>query len=90
MRTCREPADAERRFQNLKGRGIRVRPIRHCGERRVRAPFPSLACRPGTWSGIFARPGHRPFDDGIPAEARRTRAPVIPAEPTGFATPISG
>ena len=50
----------------------------------------SLACRPGTWSGIFAGPGHRPFDDGTPAEALRTRAPVIPAEPTGFAAPVSG
>ena len=38
----------------------------------------SPACRPGTWSGIFVGFGHGPFDDGIPAEARRIRAPVIP------------
>ena len=81
-RTCKGLADMERRFRTLKGRDIRVRPIRHRDERRVRAdPFLCLL------AGYLERHLRRaraplPFDDGIPAEARRTRDPIAPAQPT--------
>ena len=82
VRTCKGLADVERRFRTLKGRDIRVRPIRHRDERWVRAhPFLCLL------AGYLERHLRRaraplPFDDGPPAEARRTRDPVAPAQPT--------
>ena len=82
VRTCKGLADVERRFRTLKGRDIRVRPIRHRDERRVRAhPFPCLLAGYLEW---HLRRAWAPllFDDGTPAEARRTRDPVAPAGPT--------
>ena len=82
VRTCKGLADVERRFRTLKGRDIRVRPIRHRDERRVRAhPFLCRLAGYLEWHPRRAR-APLPFDDGTPAEARRTRDPVAPARPT--------
>ena len=82
VRTYKGLADVERWFRTLKGRDIRVRPIRHRDERRVRAHL--FLCLLAGYLEWHLRRAWAPllFDDETLAEARRTRDPVAPAEPT--------
>ena len=82
VRTCKGLADVERWLRTLEGRDIRVRPIHHREERRVRAHlFVWLLAGYPEWHlrRAFAP---LPFDDETLPEARRTRDPVAPAKPT--------
>ena len=81
VRTCKGLADVERWFRTLKGRDVRVRPIRHREERRVRAPL--FLCLLAGYLEWHLRRAWAPllFDDETLAEARRTRDPVAPAQP---------
>ena len=82
VRTYKGLSDVERWFRILKGLEVRVRPIRHREERRVRAHlFVCLLAGYVEW--------HLPralapllFDDETLHEARRTRDPVATAKPT--------
>ena len=75
-------ADVERWFRTLKGLDIRVRPIRHREERRVRAHL--FLCLLAGYLEWHLRRAWAPllFDDETLADARRTRDPVAPAKPT--------
>ena len=82
VRTYKGLADVERWFRTLKGLEIRVRPIRHREERRVRAHL--LLCLLAGYLEWHLRRALAPllFDDETLDEARRTRDPVAAAEPT--------
>ena len=82
VRTYKGLADVERWFRALKGRDIRVRPIHHREERRVRAHL--FLCLLAGYLEWHLRRAWAPllFDDETLAEARRTRDPVAPAQPT--------
>ena len=75
-------ADVERWFRTLKGLEVRVRPIRHREERRVRAHL--FICLLSGYVEWHLRRAVAPllFDDETLDEARRTRDPVAPAKPT--------
>ena len=83
VRTYKGLADVERWFRTLKGRDIRVRPIHHREERRVRAHlFLCLLAGYLEWHlrralGAAAVRRRNPWP-----KARRTRDPVAPAKPT--------
>ena len=78
-------ADIERWFRILKDPDIRVRPIRHREERRVRAH--PLVCLLAGYLEWHLRRAWAPllFDDETLPDDRRTRDPVAPAEPTARA-----
>ena len=82
VRTYKGLADVERWFRALKGPEIRVRPIHHREERRVRAHL--FVCLLAGYLEWHLRRALAPllFDDETLAEARRTRDPVAKAEPT--------
>ena len=82
VRTYKGLADVERWFRTLKGLDIRVRPIRHREERRVRAHL--FLCPLAGYLEWHLRRAWAPllFDDETLADARRTRDPVAPAKPT--------
>ena len=82
VRTYKGLADVERWFRTLKGLEIRVRPIRHREERRVRAHL--FLCLLAGYLEWHLRRALAPllFDDETLDEARRTRDPVAAAEPT--------
>ena len=82
VRTYKGLADIERWFRTLKGLDIRVRPIRHREERRVRAHL--FLCLLAGYLEWHLRRAWAPllFDDETLADARRTRDPVAPAKPT--------
>ena len=82
VRTYKGLADVERWFRTLKGLDIRVRPIRHREQRRVRAHL--FLCLLAGYLEWHLRRAWAPllFDDETLADARRTRDPVAPAKPT--------
>ena len=82
VRTYKGLADVERWFRALKGPEIRVRPIHHREERRVRAHL--FVCLLAGYLEWHLRRALAPllFDDETLAEARRTRDPVAKTEPT--------
>ena len=82
VRTYKGLADVERWFRALKGPDIRVRPIHHREERRVRAHL--FICLLAGYLEWHLRRALAPllFDDETLAAARRTRDPVAKAEPT--------
>ena len=85
VRTYKGLADVERWFRTLKGLDIRVRPIRHREERRVRAHL--LVCLLAGYLEWHLRRAWAPllFDDETLADDRRTRDPVAAAQPTARA-----
>ena len=85
VRTYKGLADVERWFRTLKGLDIRVRPIRHREERRVRAHL--FVCLLAGYLEWRLRRAWAPllFDDETLADDRRTRDPVAPAKPTARA-----
>ena len=85
VRTYKGLADVERWFRTFKGLDIRVRPIRHREERRVRAHL--FLCLLAGYLEWHLRRAWAPllFDDETLADARRTRDPVAPAKPTQHA-----
>ena len=85
VRTYKGLADVERWFRTLKGLDIRVRPIRHREERRVRAHL--LVCLLAGYLEWHLRRAWAPllFDDETLPDARRIRDPVAPAQPTARA-----
>ena len=82
VRTYKGLSDVERWFRTLKGLEVRVRPIRHREERRVRAHL--FVCLLAGYVEWHLRRALAPllFDDETLEEARRTRDPVAPAKPT--------
>ena len=82
VRTYKGLADVERWFRTLKGLDIRVRPIRHREQRRVRAHL--FLCLLAGYLEWHLRRAWAPllFHDETLADARRTRDPVAPAKPT--------
>ena len=71
----------ERWFGTLKGLEVRVRPIRHREERRVRAHlFVCLLAGYVQWH-LRRAVASSLFDDETLEAARRTRDPVAPAKP---------
>ena len=82
MRTYKGLADVERWFRTLKGLEVRVRPIRHREERRVRAHL--FVCLLAGYVEWHLRRAVAPllFDDETLQAARRTRDPVAAAKPT--------
>ena len=85
VRTYKGLADVERWFRTLKGLDIRVRPIRHRDERRVRAHL--FVCLLAGYLEWHLRRAWAPllFDDETLADDRRTRDPVAAAQPTARA-----
>ena len=75
-------AQVERLFRGLKGLEIRIRPIRHRDEGRVRAHI--FLCLLAGYLEWHLRRAWAPllFDDEGLAEDRKTRDPVAPAEPS--------
>ena len=86
VRTCKSLADVERWFRTLKGTQIiRVRPIHHREERRVRAHL-LLCMLAGHLEWHLRRAlASLLFDDETLTQARRTRDPVAKAQPTAHA-----
>ena len=82
VRTYKGLADVERWFRTLKGLEVRVRPIRHREERRVRAHL--FVCLLAGYVEWHLRRAVAPllFDDETLQAARRTRDPVAAAKPT--------
>ena len=82
VRTYKGLADVERWFRSLKGLEVRVRPIRHREERRVRAHL--FVCLLAGYVEWHLRRAMAPllFEDETREAARRTRDPVTPAKPT--------
>ena len=82
VRTYKGLSDVERWFRTLKGLEVRVRPIRHREERRVRAHL--FVCLLAGYVEWHLRRALAPllFDDETLHEARRTRDPVAKAKPT--------
>ena len=82
VRTYKGLADVERWFRTLKGLEVRVRPIRHREERRVRAHL--FVCLLAGYVEWHLRRAVAPllFDDETLEAARRTRDPVAAAKPT--------
>ena len=85
VRTYKGLSDVERWFRTLKGLEVRVRPIRHREERRVRAHL--FVCLLAGYVEWHFRRALAPllFEDETRDEARRTRDPVAPAKPTAGA-----
>ncbi len=75
-------AQVERAFRCLKGLDIRVRPIRHRDERRVRAHI--FLCLLAYYLEWHLRKALAPvlFDDETLEADRKTRDPVAPAQPS--------
>ena len=82
VRTYKGLADVERWFRTLKGLEVRVRPIRHREERRVRAHL--FVCLLAGYVEWHLRRAVAPllFGDETLEAARRTRDPVAAAKPT--------
>ena len=82
VRTYKGLAHVERWFRTLKGLEVRVRPIRHREERRVRAHL--FVCLLAGYVEWHLRRAVAPllFDDETLQAARRTRDPVAAAKPT--------
>ena len=82
VRAYKGLSDVERWFRTLKGLEVRVRPIRHREERRVRAHL--FVCLLAGYVEWHVRRALAPllFDDETLHEARRTRDPVATAKPT--------
>jgi len=82
VRTYKSLSQVERLFRTLKGVDLRIRPIRHHTEDHVRAHI--LLCMLAyyiewhmreAWSSLL-------FDDEELGDARKTRDPVLPAQPS--------
>jgi transposase len=85
VRSYKNLAQVERAFRSLKGIDIRVRPIRHRDELRVRAHI--FLCLLAYYVEWHMREALRPllFDDEELSADRQTRDPVAPAEPSASA-----
>jgi hypothetical protein len=82
VRTYKNLAQVERVFRCLKGIDLRVRPIYHRTEPRVRAHF--FLCLLAYYVEWHLRASLRPllFEDEQLPQDRRTRDPVAPAQPS--------
>ncbi len=82
VRTYKNLAEVERVFRTLKGLDIRVRPIRHYNENRVRAHI--FICLLAYYVEWHMRKALRPmlFDDEQRERIRPRRDPVAPARPS--------
>jgi hypothetical protein len=85
VRTYKGLAQVERLFRTLKGLEVRVRPIHHRDERRVRAHI--FLCLLAAYLEWHLRRALAPllFDDDTLDQDRPTRDPVAPAKPTAHA-----
>jgi hypothetical protein len=85
VRAYKGLAQIERLFRTLKGLEVRVRPIRHRDERRVRAHI--FLCLLSAYLEWHLRRALAPilFDDDTLEQDRTTRDPVAPAKPTPHA-----
>ena len=85
VRSYKNLAQVERGFRCLKGIDIRVRPIRHREEQRVRAHiFLCMLAYYVEWHMRQALAGLLFDDEELPAR-RKTRDPVAPAQPSASA-----
>ena len=85
VRSYKNLAQVERAFRTLKGADLRIRPIHHRGEERVRAHiFLCLLAYDVEW---HMRQALSPllFDDETLPSERKRRDPVAPAEPSASA-----
>jgi len=82
VRTYKTLADVERLFRTLKGIDLRIRPIFHRTDPRVRAHI--FLCLLAYYVEWHMRQALAPllFDDETLSEERRRRDPVAPAKPT--------
>ena len=82
VRTYKNLAQVERLFRTLKGIDLRVRPIRHRTEDHVRAHI--FLCTLAYYIEWHMRKALAPllFDDEELEDNRKTRDPVLPAEPS--------
>lgn len=85
VRSYKTLAQVERTFRTLKGLDLRIRPIHHRVEERVRAHI--FMCLLAYYVEWHLRAAWAPllFDDETLTEARAHRDPVAPAEPTANA-----
>jgi len=85
VRTYKSLTQVERLFRTLKGIDVRVRPIRHRTENHVRAHI--LLCTLAYYIEWHMRQALAPmlFDDEELNDSRKTRDPVLPAEPSAAA-----
>ena len=82
VRSYKNLAQVERAFRTLKGMDLRIRPIHHRGEERVRAHI--LLCLLAYYVEWHMRQALSPLlfdDEALPGERKR-RDPVAPAKPT--------
>ena len=82
VRTYKNLAEVERVFRTMKGVDIRVRPIRHRSEDRVRAHI--FICLLAYYVEWYMRKSLRPmlFEDEQREKVRAKRNPVLPAKPS--------
>jgi len=85
VRSYKNLAQVERVFRTLKGMDLRIRPIHHRGEERVRAHI--FLCLLAYYVEWHMRQALAPllFDDETLPDERKRRDPVAPAEPTALA-----
>jgi transposase len=86
VRSYKNLAQVERAFRTLKGMELRIRPIHHRDEARVRAHI--FLCLLAYYVEWHMRQALAPllFDDETLPETRKRRDPVAPAKPTASAT----
>ena len=85
VRSYKNLAQVERAFRTLKGVELRIRPIHHRGEERVRAHI--FLCLLAYYVEWHMRQALAPLlfdDEALPSERKR-RDPVAPAQPTASA-----
>jgi transposase len=85
VRSYKNLAQVERAFRTLKGAELRIRPIHHRGEERVRAHI--FLCLLAYYVEWHMRQALSPLlfdDEALPTERKR-RNPVAPAEPSAAA-----
>lgn len=85
VRSYKNLAQVERAFRTLKGADLRIRPIHHRGEERVRAHI--FLCLLAYYVQWHMRQALSPllFDDETLPIERKRRDPVAPAEPSASA-----
>ena len=85
VRSYKNLAQVERAFRTLKGADLRIRPIHHRSEERVRAHI--FLCLLAYYVEWYMRQALSPllFDDQTLPVERKRRDPVAPAEPTATA-----
>ena len=82
VRSYKNLAQVERAFRTLKGLDLRIRPIHHRNETRVRAHI--FLCLLAYYVEWHMRRALAPllFDDEALPQARQQRDPVLPAQPS--------